>query len=168
MPAKQLSQFLHSRAGLATGYIIALALLAYVMLDLYNRYQDIRDITTGISTAKQAAYAKTPARQSIKDTRQVASLYVFGRAEDKQEVVPQVVEAPVTRLKLTLIGIVAADEEGDSRAIIRIDNKQTAIFSVGDPLPTGNAAVHEIQTGQILLMRNGKLESLAIERPELP
>ena len=74
MPANQLNQFLHSRAGLATGYIIALALLAYAALDLYNRYQNTREMKAAISTANQAAHEKKPARQTIKNTRQVASL----------------------------------------------------------------------------------------------
>jgi len=167
MPANQLNQFLNGKAGLITGYAIALALLAYAVLDVYTRSQDIREMKTSISAANQAAGTNKPARKTSKDTRQVASLYVFGKAKNKAKSTLPVEKAPVTRLKLTLIGIIAADEGGISRAIIRIDNKQTAIFSVGDALPTGNAEVYEIQPGQILLMRNGKLESLAIERPEL-
>ena len=85
----------------------------------------------------------------------------------KAEPVPEVINAPITRLKLTLLGAIAADNAEKSSAIIQIDNKQLAIVQVGDPLPGTNAKIHQIQPTQVVLMRNGKLERLAIIRPEL-
>ena len=103
----------------------------------------------------------------VSGTRQVAALSLFGKKTKKAEPVPEVIDAPITRLKLTLLGAIAADNTEKSSAIIQIDNKQLAIVQVGDSLPGTNAKIHQIQPTQVVLMRNGKLERLAIIRPEL-
>jgi len=166
MPVNPISRFLASKAGLLAAYTIAVALLVFVTIDVYTRYRAVAQMKAAISAAEQAEQVKKSTARPAGDMHQLASLQLFGTAKQAL-VAPEPVAAPATRLKLALLGIVATENGPFSRAIIQIDNKQTAVYEVGDSLPTGNARVHEILPDKILLMRNGKLESLAIDRPSL-
>lgn len=145
----------------------ALALLATVAADVYQRYQKTVVLKSEIASASQPVAGVAQDKPTVSGTRQVAALFLFGKKETRAKPVPQVIDAPITRLKLTLLGAIAADITENSKAIIQIDNKQVAVVQVGDPLPGTNARIHQIQPMQVVLMRNGKLERLAIIRPEL-
>ena len=85
----------------------------------------------------------------VSGTRQVAALSLFGKKTKKAEPVPEVIDAPITRLKLTLLGAIAADNT----------EKSSAIVQIGDPLPGTNAKIHQIQPTQVVLMRNGQIRT---------
>lgn len=166
MPVSPINRFLASKAGLLTAYTVAVALLVFVAIDAYTRYRAVVQMKAAISAAEQAEQVKKSTAKPVGNMHQLASLQLFGTAKQAL-VAPKPVAAPATRLKLALLGIVSTENSPLSRAIIQIDNKQTAVYEVGDSLPTVNAKVHEILPDKILLMRNGKLESLAIDRPFL-
>lgn len=146
--------------------LIALGLLLWVVLDVYQRYQ-YHQRWQAAQQAEQPTIAASSQRPSPTNTRQVASQYLFGKKAAKVQPTAVVTKAPATRLNLSLLGIIAAQENGVSKAIIQIDNADVGVFSVGDALPKGNATIERIEATQVLLKRNGKLESLAIIRPEL-
>lgn len=165
MPGSKRTQEIRAIAGSTAIYLIALALLIWAGLDLYQRYQfhqgwkNKQSIVEPVSTSKAAA-------QIPKNTRQVANQHLFGKPMQAAKPV-EITQAPATRLNLTLIGVIAAKDNGVSKVIIQIDNADVGVFSVGDSLPKGNATIERIEATQVLLKRNGKLESLAIIRPEL-
>jgi len=167
MPDSILSNLLHNKIVLVLVYLVSLALFVYASAFTYQRYQKMLGLTTEISTAAQPITGVTKNKPTVSGTRQVAALSLFGKKAITAEPVAEVINAPITRLKLALLGAIAADNSENSRAIIQIDNKQIAIVQVGDPLPGTNAIIHQIQPTQVVLMRNGKLERLAIIRPEL-
>lgn len=74
-------------------------------------------------------------------------------------------DAPETNLDLELSGIIAADEGGQSRAIIAVGNKPEKSFAVGDTV-TGQAVLDSIYADRVLIRRNGQLEALHLPRPE--
>lgn len=167
MPGNSFGTLLRNKATVVLAYLVAIGLSAYAGYDIYQRYQTMHQLESRMTTAMQPVDAATRDIKKVKDTRRVAAMYLFGKQESRTKPKPQVVDAPVTRLKLTLIGTVAGNVPTDSKAVVQIDNKQVMIFKVGDTIPKTNAKIHQIQTTQILLMRNGKLERLAINRPEL-
>jgi len=167
MPDSILSNLLRSKTVIAAVYLAALALLVYTSAFAYQRYQEILGLKAELATAAQPVKSVVKDKPAVSGTRKVAALSLFGKKAVKAEPAPEVINAPITRLKLTLLGAIAADISENSSAIIQIDNKQLAIVQVGDSLPGTNAKIHQIQPTQVVLMRNGKLERLAIIRPEL-
>ena len=168
MPDSIISNLLRSKIVIVFIYLAALALLVYASAFAYQRYQEMLGLKADIATASQPVESSvTKNKPIVSGTQPVAALSLFGKQTKKAEPVAEVINAPITRLKLTLLGAIAADNAEKSSAIIQIDNKQLAIVQVGDPLPGTNAKIHQIQPTQVVLMRNGKLERLAIIRPEL-
>jgi len=165
MPASKTAKRIKAASGSTAIYLLALALLLWAGLDLYQRVQFHQDWIS--KQAIRAPAAEIKAQKKIpKNTLQVAKQHLFG--QKRQAVQPvAVTKAPATRLNLKLIGVIAAKGNGVSKVIIQIGNADVGVFSVGDSLPKGNAKIESIQATQVLLRRNGKLESLAIIRPEL-
>ena len=71
------------------------------------------------------------------------------------------VNAPETRLKLTLRGAFASDDPEFARAIIADPRGQEEMYAVGDKVP-GNAELSEIHTSRVILMRSGRYETLSL------
>ena len=102
-------------------------------------------------------------------SRKIASLHLFGQmaAKKKQAAKKQIV-APVTQLKLTLRGIIAEDQKHLGIAIIQQDNKKDEKpFSVKQSV-FGLATLEEIYEDRIILLRNGKFETLRLPEDALP
>ena len=97
------------------------------------------------------------------DERQIAEWHIFGVASEEKSVKPAAVDAPETRLKLTLRGLFASDDSSGGRAIIGDPKGREESYAVGDPVP-GGARLSEIHTDRVLLERNGRYETLRLPR----
>ncbi|HHH44869.1 MAG TPA: type II secretion system protein GspC [Gammaproteobacteria bacterium] len=122
----------------------------------------------GVPQQQPAAVAPAPAVQRAPriDERQIAGWHLFGEAGKDKPVKPSAVNAPETRLKLTLRGVFA--ESGDSsagsaRAIIGDPRGKENSYAPGDPLP-GGAKLAEIYPDRIILERNGRFETLRLPK----
>jgi type II secretory pathway component PulC len=164
MPANKAIKPSASRLQLVAATLLAAALLGWAAYNAYERY---RDYASSEQIQVESSPAKPTSVAQPKDTRSVARLYLFGRKQVEARPI-EVTRAPATRLNLTLIGVIAATEEQVSKAIIQVGNANVGVYSVGEDLPGTRATVDRIEKNQVLLRRNGKLESLAIVRPELP
>ncbi len=71
------------------------------------------------------------------------------------------VDAPDTRLKLTLRGALASDDSENARAIIADQGGKEEQYAIGDMLP-GNAELSEIYPDRVILRRNGRYETLRL------
>lgn len=93
----------------------------------------------------------------------MAAHALFG-VPTKQQPVAEVVRrsAPETRLNLRLEGVMVAERPEDSGAIVAGSNGVTEHYRVGDTLP-GNAQLAEVESGRVLIRRNGQYESLSFE-----
>lgn len=145
-------------------YLFAVALLVWAGLDVAQRYQFYQQANNE-QQEQPAASNKSPVL-SANDTKTVAKQYLFGK-QITEVPVETITKAPATKLKLKLIGVIATDTPGVSKVIIQIDDSDVDVYSIGDKLPKGNATIEKVEATQVLLRRNGKLESLAIIRPEL-
>ena len=89
---------------------------------------------------------------------EIAARNLFGKAKDTSAT-QAVVDAPETRLHLTLEGVFQADKPEDSAAIIAEPNKPGELILVGGKLP-GNATLAEVHADRIVLRRGTVPETL--------
>ena len=75
----------------------------------------------------------------------------------------KVLDAPETRLKLTLRGVFASEDSSGGRAIVGDPQGKEENYAVGDPLP-GGAKLSEIYPDRIILERNGRFETLRLPK----
>lgn len=146
---------------------LLVVLLAYVLAGLTWRvWVSLNDTESGtfISSpvvVKTASSLKPAASDSLET---VSSLHLFGKAEvNKSEPVKNVIDAPETRLSLSLKGIFATSEAGQGLALIAEGKSQEQLYHVGDAL-TGGAVLHEVLADKVILKRGGRFETLTLPR----
>ncbi|QKT03025.1 type II secretion system protein GspC [Ectothiorhodospiraceae bacterium 2226] len=110
------------------------------------------------ATAAQAAAA--PEGSTL---RQVASLQLFGRAAP--EVAQAPIEAPDTRLRLTLRGVVASGDPQSAMVIIADESGREQHYFVGADLP-GGAVLEQVYPDRVILSRENRYETLRLPREE--
>jgi general secretion pathway protein C len=112
------------------------------------------------ATTAPASAAPGPERQKI---REMKNWHLFGKVAREKQVVKAVApaEAPETRLKLVLRGAFASDDKKIARAIIADPRGEEEQYAVGEKLP-GNAELSEIHPDKVILMRNGRYETLRL------
>lgn len=95
------------------------------------------------------------------DPEAIAARHLFGEAN----VVPRVgaIDAPETRLNLTLRGIAASGSREYARALIAGPDAKEKVYAIGAEVP-GGALVHEIHADRVLLNRRGTLETLRLPK----
>ena len=116
--------------------------------------------------APPAVTAVTPSSRQDNgvDERQIASWHLFGVMQaDAPVEKTRPVDAPETRLKLTLHGVFASDDGHNARAIVGDPRGKEESYAVGDPLP-GGAKLSEIHPDRIILERSGRFETLRLPK----
>jgi general secretion pathway protein C len=100
--------------------------------------------------------------------RQLPNWHLFGEVAPEAAPVKTVVpvDAPDTRLKLSLHGTFSSDDAELARAIIADERRNEEMYAVGDILP-GNAELSEIQADKVILLRGGRYEILRLPRDTL-
>ena len=93
-----------------------------------------------------------------------ASAGLFGRYQAPATGDTQLLSAPDTPLNMTLIGLLADDREQYSRALIQ-QNGEEGSFAVGDDVARG-VTLQAIFPDRVILSRNGRLETLRLERDQ--
>lgn len=99
---------------------------------------------------------------------QLAQVELFGAFVSEQAAVeeePRPVEAPDTRLNLTLQAILAQGIEGEGFAIIAQRSGAGRAFSIGDEV-FGQAELAAVYGDRVILSRNGQMETLRYPRIE--
>jgi general secretion pathway protein C len=97
------------------------------------------------------------------DIDRVANWHLFGVAtDDADQANIETIDAPETRLNLQLQGILAAEDDAPSLAIIR-SGQTEKIYARGDTV-SGGARVHAILADRVILRRSGQLETLRLPR----
>jgi general secretion pathway protein C len=94
----------------------------------------------------------------------IIAAHLFGMADAVAQA-PASVDAPDTRLKLTLEGVFRADHPEDSAAIIAEQGRPGELYVVGGKLP-GNVELAEVHSDRVVLRRGGVYETLRF--PEGP
>lgn len=103
----------------------------------------------------------TPQATTRNNTRDhnIASFQLFGNATQPEIVAPVQKTLPVTKLRLTLTGVVASASETTASALIEGPDRETQYYKVGDQLP-GNATLKQVYADRVIVDRAGQLENL--------
>lgn len=110
--------------------------------------------------------ASRPATQARADYRQIANLHLFGQAPQAAARGSAPIDAPETRLNLTLRGILFNTDPAQTRAIISAPGQDDQIYQTGAQLP-GGAVIDQIYADRVMLLRNGQYETLRLPEESL-
>lgn len=127
-------------------------------------------VVPGPEPAEPPAASATPASEpgaASEDGPDIASLvsmHLFGEAGEPAPRQQEAIDAPETQLNLTLLGVVASQNPGQSRAIIKGGGEEQS-YRIDDQLP-GGARLHAVYPDRVILDRRGQLEALRMPRDE--
>ena len=95
--------------------------------------------------------------------KQLPGMHIMGEVDKAAPPVKTSVpvDAPDTRLKLELRGSLASDNPEQARAIIADPKGKEDQYAIGDKVP-GNAELSEIHPDRVILLRNGRYETLRL------
>lgn len=150
-----------NRHGLKIAYAIAILLcllcITSVAWSIYSQSK--------IKSANYADQNIAPIKQRQKLNYNVHSIVkanLFGNPNPAP--VQRVVST--TTLDLTLQGVLSASSETLARAIIRSGNKKSKVYSVGQDIEGANVSIDEIKDNEVLINRNGAIESLPLKKKD--
>ena len=145
--------------------ILLVIWLASLLADL--SWMLLPDAGTSEPQPVDAVPRQVARQQPRDDEKQIANLHLFGEASKaKPSVKKAALNAPETRLKLTLRGVFSDDDSSSAssaRAIIGDPRGKEDSYAPGDPLP-GGAKLAEIYPDRIILERNGRFETLRLPK----
>jgi general secretion pathway protein C len=139
-----------------------LALVASVVLVVLLAHSLARLTWIAVPAAGEPAppASTAPTGQKRADYRQIAALHLFGQAEQAARSNAPI-DAPETRLNLTLRGILFNTDPQQTRAIISAPGKEDDTYRVGSQVP-GGAVIDQIYADRVMLLRNGQYETLRL------
>ncbi|MEL0629139.1 type II secretion system protein GspC [Psychromonas aquatilis] len=127
-------------------------------------------LTWGLYPVKKQSYTWTPATNTTKNddnseqltTKLLQEQHLFGQFVGERKVQGKTTDAPRTKLKLTLVGIIAATEPAYSSVIIEYKNSQDSYFIDSD-IPGTGARVSEIYQDRIIIVVDGEAQTLVLD-----
>jgi general secretion pathway protein C len=162
----EMVQLMQSRPVQLGILLINLLLVAWIAWMLARLTLDLLDTDGMAEEPLPVTAVAEPVRENNYRTlvKQMPAWRLMGEA--KVEVAAPVksaapVNAPETRLKLTLRGAFASDDPDYARAIIADQRGQEEMYALGDKVP-GNAELSEILVDRVILMRSGRYETLSL------
>lgn len=100
-------------------------------------------------------------KRAAVDVNRLVSLHVFGEAGRVEE---ETIQAEETRLNLKLLGTYVSTDAELSSAIIQSNGRDEKAYFMNDKLEvSGNVVLHKVETLQVVLKNNGRLETLTLE-----
>ena len=154
----------------AIAYLAAVALAVPLGYSGLRVWEIVRDATepAGPAVAEEGAAPDAPQEALPPGPERIAGWHLFGRAPEKVVAAPQApVEAPKTRLQLTLRGVLASASGADAeaRAIIAEPGGRERQYHPGEAVP-GGAELAEVRPDRVILRRNDRYETLPLVRAE--
>lgn len=93
----------------------------------------------------------------------VSQYHLFGEANRQPVIRQQVINAPETRLSLTLKGVFASSDEKQAMAIISTSKGKDITYHIGAKI-SGDALLHAVYADRVILKRNGQFETLRLPK----
>ena len=117
---------------------------------------------TQLTWQGSASASSTPKKQI--EVKSIQALNLFGAfTQQKEERVEEVVEdAPETRLKLTLTGVVASSDKATAAAVIESSGRQET-YSIGENITGTRATLENVFNDRVILKLSGGFETLMFE-----
>lgn len=143
--------------------VLAVNLLLLSLLGLTLARVPWRFLAAGgappLGATAPAANLAAAGHNSPLDVSRIVAAHLFGAIPaGAGQPIPQV-EAPPTSLDLILKGIMYAEQEQDSRAIIATSNGPQIAYATGATVP-GGAKLKAMYADRVTLLRNGHYETL--------
>jgi general secretion pathway protein C len=105
----------------------------------------------------------SPAQTSVMAKEyDIAPWHLFGTADEVVVADNEEINAPKTRLRLSLMGVFMATNKTQSSAIIAEQGREGEFFKVGDRVQ-GRARLSQVYENKVILDNSGKLETLTFE-----
>jgi general secretion pathway protein C len=106
--------------------------------------------------------AQSVATASAGTIHDMASWDLFGKADAIVEVQQEEINAPKTRLRLSLMGVFVSATPSQSSAIIAEQGREGEFFKVGDRVQ-GRTKLSQVYEDKVILDNSGKLETLTFD-----
>lgn len=152
-------QQLNQRSAAVVSMVLIVA-CAWLLVEVTWMFlpQD-EELSLAVQKSTRAVMAKQSQQENFK---KLTSANVFGVSE--KAIVQKQTKAPETRLNLTLKGVLAAKPMKMASAIIaQGKNGKEDIYGIGDKMP-GGVTIKEIHPEFVMLERNGRLETLKLQK----
>ncbi|MCP1673030.1 general secretion pathway protein C [Natronocella acetinitrilica] len=155
-----------SRVGVVAGTVVLVVALAYTLAELTWQLLPVEQSAAPPPAARQESPSSSSDRPSAGDT--VAALRLFGApgALNGGSVRQIPVDAPDTRLNLTLRGVLYDPGDQLARVIIATGGRNEDVYRVGDEL-TGGATIDAIMQDRVILLREGRHETLRLPEDQI-
>lgn len=112
---------------------------------------------------RPAAVRQVAPSQDEQALASVPNWHLFGKATAARPAASGPIDAPETRLNLTLKGVYSAEIQKDARAIIAAAGSPEKTYAIGAQIP-GGAKLSEIYPDRVILERGGRYETLRLPR----
>lgn len=142
------------RTGLAAIAIFSLFLFITLIEIPMTWYRDYQSKNRIVMTIKP----QSTANQTLALIMQLPNQHLFGGSG--------IDNLPITSLQLNLVGIVQAEPDNASHAIISEAGQPGKIYQVGDNLSSG-VHIKAITADGVILENGGRMEKLPLARPPL-
>jgi general secretion pathway protein C len=138
------------------GWLALAAAIAYFVWAMASAFwQFLAPPPDPLSSAPEPVARVAPTIQAVP----IAQFHLFGQTADAQSPATQ---APATQLKLTLVGVAAGRDSKSGVAIIADERGQQRQYQSGDVV--AGAILQDIYSDRVLLMYQGRLETLMLPR----
>jgi type II secretory pathway component PulC len=149
--------------------ILAFAGTGWAVYDSANR---IRELHTEDQVFNFGDGSLQISDQQAVTLDRVINVHLFGVVPVKvekqvEEPKVQIVDAPKTRLNLTLTGIVSGHSPELGFAMIEVSRGETSVVTVGNEIGKTGVTLHAIEADHVLINHQGKIEKLPLEREAL-
>ncbi len=152
-----------------TAMTIASLLLVMVAYHIYQRHFMQQQIS------QTYQFDDLPTLNTIQvsaDIQKIIDGHIFGLLPKTPEPIEAVVKKPTepvpkTRLNVKLTGIIDSESPENGIAILEVDRGRTLVVAVGEKIGKTDAILHQVLPGEVLLDRNGSIESVKMVRKTL-
>jgi len=145
--------------------LITLLLLSYIAyLCAQLTWLGLADSSYNAGLKLKVSSSISAATEKQLSVKAIQALNLFGNFSQQQQKVEEVVieDAPETRLKLLLSGVVASSDKATAGAIIESAGKQET-YSIGENIKGTRAVLENVFNDRVILKVSGRLETLMFE-----
>lgn len=149
------------RLSVAVNVLMIIA-LTYTAAQLTWKLLPVAQLDEPIPVTKNKS---TGSKHAATKQASISELHLFGevKAQKESEKITRAVKVPVTRLNLTLKGVIASERPDIAKAIIADSSGHENFYAIGAKIP-GGAILEEIYTTHVILNRNNRLETLQLPK----
>lgn len=155
LPQKKIAQLISVILLIYVAYIVAK--ITWLVVPQPAMTQPVPG--TGLSSASLANTSKS---FNIAELQALNLFGIYNEQDKKQETVIEVQDAPETKLKLVLSGLVASDSAETAAAIIEYQGKQET-YGIGDLIKGTRASLEKVLMDRVLIKQSGRLETLMLD-----